>query len=62
MNIITLINVIETNDKYIPYNIYIYIYIKKMQNKYIIYNYRYMHIYMKGNINVTYIKGTYIYI
>ena len=27
MNIITLINVIETNDKYIPYNIYIYIYI-----------------------------------
>ena len=26
MNIITLINVIETNDKYIPYNIYIYIY------------------------------------
>ena len=29
MNIITLINVIETNDKYIPYNIYIYIYILK---------------------------------
>ena len=25
MNIITLINVVETNDKYIPYNIYIYI-------------------------------------
>lgn len=35
MNIITLINVIETNDKYIPYNIYIYIYLvsKKLNRK-----------------------------
>ena len=34
MNIITLINVIETNDKYIPYNIYIYIYLKNVEQIY----------------------------